>query len=296
MFGFTFRLGRIAVAAAIAVAITIVVSSSGVVQAQRARPANSKTFACSSGTACLTGKATGGAFTNGVEGASTATSGHAYGVEGTSATGAGVYGSSTAHVPSDPQAGVEGGQENPKSDSGNGVYAESADTTQVYEALYAQADNANADIFEAINAVNGSYCAIDGNANLTCVNGSGEAKSLHLRHRTATGRQILTSGSESASATLEDAGSARLVRGVANVALDPTFAATINPSNYCVFVTPTGDTPGLYVSAKTPSGFHVREAEGGHSTLSFDYRIVARPLDSRNDRLPPAPALRRVAP
>ena len=230
MFGFTFRLGRIAVAAAIAVAITIVVSSSGVVQAQRARPANSKTFACSSGTACLTGKATGGAFTNGVEGASTATSGHAYGVEGTSATGAGVYGSSTAHVPSDPQAGVEGGQENPKSDSGNGVYAESADTTQVYEALYAQADNANADIFEAINAVNGSYCAIDGNANLTCVNGSGEAKSLHLRHRTATGRQILTSGSESASATLEDAGSARLVRGVANVALDPTFAATIPPS------------------------------------------------------------------
>lgn len=296
MFDFTFRLGRIAVAAAIAVAITVVVSSSGVVQAQRARPANSKTFACSSGTACLTGKATGTAFTNGVEGASTATSGRAYGVEGTSATGAGVYGSSTAHVPSEPEAGVEGGQENSKSDSGNGVYAESADTTQVYEALYAQADNANADIFEATNAVNGSYCAIDGNANLTCVDGSGEAKSLHLRHRTATGRPVLTSGSESASATLEDAGSARLVDGAANVALDPTFVATVDPSNYYVFVTPTGDTRGLYVSAKTPSGFQVREAEGGRSTLSFDYRIVARPLDARNDQLPPAPALRRVAP
>jgi hypothetical protein len=54
------------------------------------------------------------------------------------------------------------------------------------------------------------------------------------------------------------------------------------------------DTRGLYVSQKTPAGFQVREAQGGRSTFSFDYRIVARPLDADNDRLPPAPALRRL--
>ena len=54
------------------------------------------------------------------------------------------------------------------------------------------------------------------------------------------------------------------------------------------------DTRGLYVSLKTPSGFEVREAQGGRSSLPFDYRIVARPLDAANDRLPLAPPPRKI--
>ncbi len=58
--------------------------------------------------------------------------------------------------------------------------------------------------------------------------------------------------------------------------LDPTFAASIDGrQSYRVFVTPDGDTNGLYVAAKTATGFIVREIHGGRSTLAFDYRIVA---------------------
>jgi hypothetical protein len=285
---------RTAAAGAIALGMAIAISSAGIVRAAHIRPANSKSFSCSSGTACLTGKATGAAAI-GVKGANTATSGHAYGVEGKSSNGDGVYGFTRAKVASNPQAGVYGAQENTVSDSGDGVFAESADTTQVYEALYAKADVANDDILWAVNDITGESCTIDGNANLTC-GGSGEARSLRLRHRTSAGSEVLTSGSESVSATLEDSGSARLVDGVANVALDPAFAAAIGPSAlYHVFLTPTGDTRGLYVSAKTPATFVVREIQGGRSTISFDYRIVGRPLDTRSDRLAPAPAAPRNA-
>lgn len=289
----TNRLSHAAMVRIIVIGVIITISGFSVVRAEHVRPASSKTFTCSKGTACLTGRSAGEA--NGVEGVSTATSGHAYGVEGTSSNGDGVFGITTANNADNPQAGVRGDQVNTKSDSGNGVYAESADTTQLYEALFAEADTTNADIFEALNAVTGASCTIDANANFTC-NGSGEAKRLRLRHRTDTGRQVLAYGSESARATLENAGSARLVGGVADVALDPTFGATIDRSSaYRVFLTPTGDTRGLYVSAKTPAGFQVREIQGGRSTISFDYRIVAQPLDERIDRLSPDPALGRDA-
>jgi hypothetical protein len=65
---------------------------------------------------------------------------------------------------------------------------------------------------------------------------------------------------------------------------------------YYVFLTPLGDTRGLYVSAKTPSSFQVRENEGGRGRVAFDYRIIAHPLDAKSDRLPPAPAMRQPRP
>ena len=102
---------------------------------------------------------------------------------------------------------------------------------------------------------------------------------------------MIAYGSESTSATIEDFGTARIVRGIANVQIEATFASTIDRSDsYYVFLTPLGDTRGLYVSLKTPSGFQVRETEGGHSNLGFDYRIVAHPADATNGRLPEAPA------
>jgi hypothetical protein len=85
--------------------------------------------------------------------------------------------------------------------------------------------------------------------------------------------------------TVEDTGTAQLVRGAAAVRLDPTFAALIDKGTpYRVFLTPDGDTRGLYISARTRAGFVVRETQGGRSTLTFDYRIIAASLGQANQR------------
>jgi hypothetical protein len=116
---------------------------------------------------------------------------------------------------------------------------------------------------------------------------------VRIRHANANGEHVLAYAAESATATIEDVGTARIVGGVANVRIDPAFASVTDHRWYYVFLTPLGDTRGLYVSTKTASAFQVRETEHGRSTLEFDYRIVAHPLDAENDRLPLAPAMRR---
>jgi hypothetical protein len=86
--------------------------------------------------------------------------------------------------------------------------------------------------------------------------------------------------------TIEDTGTAQLVNGVAVVRLDPTFAAAIDPTTaYRVFVTPAGDTRGLFVASRTPAGFIVRESQAGRSTVAFDYRIVASMLGQTGQRM-----------
>jgi hypothetical protein len=78
-----------------------------------------------------------------------------------------------------------------------------------------------------------------------------------------------------------------LQNGNAYVYLDPAFANVIERgAKYLVFITPEGDSRGLYVTEKTARGFVVRENMGGHSTLAFSYRIVAKPLGSHEQRLP----------
>ena len=57
---------------------------------------------------------------------------------------------------------------------------------------------------------------------------------------------------------IEDTGTAHLVDGRATVALDATFAQAIDPRRpYQVFLTPGGDTRGLYVASKSGSSFVV---------------------------------------
>jgi hypothetical protein len=97
--------------------------------------------------------------------------------------------------------------------------------------------------------------------------------------------------------TVEASGEARLTGGRALVALDPKFARTISiAAPYLVFLTPNGDTAGLYFSNRTPSGFEVRESGGGRSNATFSYRIVARPFGPQVARFPAATALRGPAP
>jgi len=106
--------------------------------------------------------------------------------------------------------------------------------------------------------------------------------------RTSEGKTVQTFSSQSTQATLEDVGEAQLVAGIAHVALDPGFASTIDQqSNYIVMVTPEGMTHGtLCVTQRTPGGFVVQENMGGHSTVPFAYRLLAKPLGSNSQRLP----------
>jgi hypothetical protein len=43
---------------------------------------------------------------------------------------------------------------------------------------------------------------------------------------------------------------------------------------------------GLHVTQKTSMGFAVRESQDGRSTIAFSYRIVAKPLNNQEPRLP----------
>jgi hypothetical protein len=82
---------------------------------------------------------------------------------------------------------------------------------------------------------------------------------------------------EAAENWFEDAGSAQLSEGRAVVNLDSLFAQTVNGEmDYHVFLTPNGECEGLYVVSKGAQGFEVRELHGGHSSVSFDYRLMAR--------------------
>jgi hypothetical protein len=84
---------------------------------------------------------------------------------------------------------------------------------------------------------------------------------------------------------LEDFGSADLVDGAADVALDAVFSAAVRTDNYKVFAVPEGDCSGLYVAAKGQQGFTVRELQGGKASVPFSYRVVARRQDVDAPRL-----------
>jgi len=84
----------------------------------------------------------------------------------------------------------------------------------------------------------------------------------------------------------EDFGTGTLVHGVAVIELDAGFAQTIaSDASYHVFLTPRGDSNGLYVTNLTPTSFEVRESHGGTSSLDFDYRIVAKQRGYETERL-----------
>lgn len=86
---------------------------------------------------------------------------------------------------------------------------------------------------------------------------------------------------------LEDTGTGRLEGGMAAVRFDPQLSDAIEATRgYQVFLTPDGDTRGLFVSQKFQGGFIVREVEHGRGNLYFDYRVVAHPAGAPLVRLP----------
>ena len=64
------------------------------------------------------------------------------------------------------------------------------------------------------------------------------------------------------------------------------FAIAIDSSKpYLVLLTPEGDA-SLFVASRTAAGFEVRQTGGGHSSVTFAYRIVAKPYGVSDERLP----------
>jgi hypothetical protein len=324
MFQSLFRLNRVTTVGAIAVGMAVALSSFGIVRAERAQPDRSKTYSCSSGAACLEGRSTGtstvgvygtasiadgvhgvtsGAGSSGVSGISTGTTGTAHGVYGRSSNGQGVYGTSSSsngvegHSAASNAMGVAGYAENAGSGNGTGVYGNGyfgvwGDGS--YAGIVAQVDSLYSYIFQGFDTSNGAQCFMDWNADLSCTGTIQGGSQMSLRHKTTDGRHVLAYAAQSASATIEDVGTARMSGGIANVQIDSAFGSVMDHKWYYVFLTPLGDTRGLYVSMKTASAFQVRETEHGRSSLDFDYRVVAHPFDAKNDRLPTAPAMPRL--
>jgi hypothetical protein len=139
-----------------------------------------------------------------------------------------------------------------------------------YTALDVESNNSGSLIFRALDVATGDSCYIDGGANLFC---SGSTSVVH----SLGDRKVKTYGVQSAENWIEDFGSGQLTAGSSHISLEPNFAATVNTAaEYHVFLTPRGDSEGLYVAHAGPDGFDVKESRGGHSTLAFDYRIVAK--------------------
>jgi hypothetical protein len=126
-------------------------------------------------------------------------------------------------------------------------------------------------------------CSFTGSGDTAC---TGTLKSVVATTGSAGKQRVETYSVQSAENWFEDAGTAQLVNGAARVDLESVFGKTVNTGvEYHVFLTPDGDCKGLYISAKTGSGFEVRELGGGASSIAFEYRIMAKRVGYENVRL-----------
>jgi hypothetical protein len=89
---------------------------------------------------------------------------------------------------------------------------------------------------------------------------------------------------ESPECWFEDFGEAKLVKGKAQVKLPRDFATVIKTDSYHVFLTPCGNSNGLYVSKRNRQGFVVEEQGNGKSNLTFSFRIVGKRKDVKAER------------
>jgi hypothetical protein len=115
-------------------------------------------------------------------------------------------------------------------------------------------------------------CGFGSGGDLTC---TGQIKALAS---TSNGtRTVETYSVQSPENWMEDFGAGSLTNGSTTITIDPSFADTDSQSaDYHVFLTPNGDSKGLYIAQKSPTSFTVRESGSGRSSISFDYRIVAK--------------------
>jgi hypothetical protein len=109
-------------------------------------------------------------------------------------------------------------------------------------------------------------------------------KSAAVPHPDGTHRLVYCV--ESPDAWFEDVGKGQLTNGKANVTLDPDFAAVVDTGDYHAF--PVSHDPackGLGVVARSATGFMVQELNGGASSGTFSWRVVAKRRDLKVQRL-----------
>ena len=178
-------------------------------------------------------------------------------------------------------------------DDGYGVFAVSNSANPIIPTIYAfnSSSSAGALVFET-NSGNDKKCTIDVFANLAC-NGS---KSAVVPVENGQ-KMVALYAVEAPENWFEDYGSERLENGAATVMLDSTYAQTVNTGmEYHVFLTPKGDCNGLYVVNETANSFEVRELKGGHSNITFDYRIIAKRNGYEQIRLADKTAMMKAIP
>jgi hypothetical protein len=132
---------------------------------------------------------------------------------------------------------------------------------------------------------------VDNSANIVATSLT-TSKGSYVRTTGASGATRMSYPTRATAPVMEDFGEAQLANGRGYVRLDPALSDVIDNRNaYHVFLTPEGDCNGLYVTGKSPAGFTVRELHGGRSAISFEYRILAKPIDDDAKRLALAPPL-----
>jgi hypothetical protein len=228
-----------------------------------------------------TGTAVGGRSSSGVA------------VYGKSTSNSAIYGESSSSYPVGAVNGVSLG-------GGPGVSATATNTVALYSrstnniAIYGNGDGGSGTAIYGHGTNGGSAGYFSGNVtvagNFTVTGG---AKSAAVPLPDGTVRRMYCV--ESPESWFEDFGRGQLVGGRAQVALDRDFAAIVKTDDYHIFPIPEGDCRGLFIANKSTSGFEVRELQGGASTISFSYRIIARRGDLAAPRLErvqlPMPAL-----
>jgi hypothetical protein len=241
-----------------------------------------------------------GSFNFGVRGLSVS----GIGVSGNSTNGFGVFGLSTNQDgvvgESTNFAGVDGASTNfvgaaGGSVNGDGVFATSQATPAPGNQLNAAvlgieggsgAPFGGAPLIIANNATVGDEMSLDVNGNMILAGSLTTLGTPLIAHHVSKGL-VGTYTAQTTQPVTEDFGEAQLIAGQAYVRLDAGFASvTQRGAQYLVFLTPQGDTKGLYVTQKTATGFVVRETNSGRSSIAFDYRIVAIAADSAHQRLP----------
>jgi hypothetical protein len=170
-------------------------------------------------------------------------------------------------------------------DSVAGYFYNNSNGNVGWPALYAENDGtyngSPAFAFYAGGVAGIDHCTIDTGGNLACTGTISGGPTVE-----GGARRVALYSVQSPENWFEDAGSGQLSNGSARIDLDPTFAQTVNAGvEYHVFLTPKGDSEGLYVSNETPQGFEVHEQRGGHSSIAFDYRIMAKRVGYENVRL-----------
>jgi len=230
-----------------------------------------------------------GNFSSGVLGINNATTGNAYGVSGATQTtgfGAGVLGS--ANATTGPAFGVFGGSNSP---NGNAIFGAVGSNSGFPTAVVGFLDSQQGGVAGQFVAHGGAglilqglsgpnfnqVFSVDANGNLNISGNLVVSGTKSSTARLQSGREVALYAVESPENWFEDFGSAELKSGAAWVPLDASFAEATNAAvTYHVFLTPNGDSNGLYVARKTATGFEVREHGGGDSNVAFDYRIVVR--------------------